>query len=288
MKESQVNQGQAFIANYQSSEVAQPGEGALDLPATLIAGLNLSKLLTAAFPIPSIRNQQANASLAQLVPQLVRIIRLISNEAFGSGFRAAPALPWHLDGLQGRFGQSYFRRGRRGNGTSQRNTLAVDHHQPLRALPPLGEADAVAPFFAGAKLASIKASSQSRRPSASSRERKVRQIFNQSSCSSQAFSRRQQVDGLGYLLGKSCQGAPVRRIHRIPSKTARLSALGRPPLEPGFSEGNKGAIFNHWLSLRNLEVAAIGPPPIAYYAKPSKMSSFFSWLANFYFYGNFK
>lgn len=285
MKESQINQGQAFIGNYQSSEVAQPGEGAFDLPTTLIAGRNLLRLLTAVFPIPSIRNQQANASLAQLVPQLVRIIRLISNEAFGSGFGTAPALPWHLDGLKGGFGQNYFRGRGRGHGASQRNTLAVDHHQPLRAFPPLGGADAVAPFFAGAKLASIKASSQSRRPSAS---RKVRQIFNQRSCSSQAFSRRQQVDGLGYLLGKSRQGAPVRRTQRMPSKTSRLSALGRPPLEPGFSEGNRGAIFNHWLSLRNLEVAAIGPPPIAYYAKPSKMSSFFSWLANFYFYCNFQ
>lgn len=276
MKESQVNQGQAFIAHDQASEVAEPGEGAFDLPTTLIAGLDLFRLLTAVFPIPSIRDQQANPSLAQLVPQLIRIIRLISNEAFGSGFRAAPAPPWHLDSLQGRFRQSYFRRRRRGNGASQRNTLAVDHHQPLRALPPLGGADAVAPFFAGAKLASIKASSQSRRPSASSRERNVRQIFSQISCSSQTFSRRQQVDGLGYLLGKSCQGAPVRRIHRIPSKTSRLSALGRPPREPGFSDGNRGAILNHWISLRNLEVAAIGPPPIAYYAKMSKMSSFFS------------
>jgi hypothetical protein len=274
MKEAPIHSNQALIADHQSAEVAQPGESPLDFPTMAVSLLNFGRLMFV-FSVSAVRDQEANPPAAQAVSQFVRVISLIADEALGPTFGATTAPPGDFYRFQSPFRQLYFRGRRRGNGASQRNTLAVDHHHPLRALPPLGRADAVAPFFAGAKLASIKASSQSRRPSASSRERNVRQIFSQMSCSSQVFSRRQQVDELGYLLGKSCQGAPVRRIQRIPSKTSRLSLLGRPPLEPGLSDGNKGAIFNHWVSFRNLEVAAIGPPPIAYYAKTIKMSSFF-------------
>jgi hypothetical protein len=274
MKEAQIHGDQALVADHQSTEIAQPGESPLDFPPMLVALLDFWGWLSL-FPVSAVRDQEANPPASQAGSQFVRVISLIADKTLGAGSGATTTLPGHFYRGQSPLRQLYFRRRCRGNGASQRNTLAVDHHHPLRTFPPLGGADTVAPFFAGAKLASIKASSQSRRPSASRKDRNVRQIFNQISRSSQALSRRQQVDGLGNLLGKSFQGAPVRRIHRIPSKTSRLSTLGRPPLEPGFSEGNKGAIFNHWLSLRNLEVAAIGPPPIAYYAKTAKMSSSF-------------
>jgi hypothetical protein len=32
-----------------------------------------------------------------------------------------------------------------------------------------------------------------------------------------------------YFSGKSCQRAPLRRIHRIPCNTRRFSIHGRPP-----------------------------------------------------------
>jgi hypothetical protein len=118
-----------------------------------------------------------------------------------------------------------------------------------------------APFFAGAKLASMKASSQSKAPSASSCERKVRQILSHRFCSVQHFNRRQHVTGLGYCGGRSCQRAPVRSIQRMPSKTSRLLARGRPPCDPGLSDGSKGSILAHCSSVRNFEVAAIGVPP---------------------------
>jgi hypothetical protein len=121
----------------------------------------------------------------------------------------------------------------------------------------------------------MKASSQSKSPSASSCDRKVRQTFSHRSCSAQRFKRRQQVEGWGYRGGRSCQRAPVRNIHRMPSRTSRLSVRGRPPLVPGLSDGSNGAILAHCSSVRNFGVAAIGLPPIAYYAKTPKMSSFF-------------
>jgi hypothetical protein len=277
MKEAQIHGNQAFVTDKQSAEIAQPSEGPFNFPSMLVSLPDFWRLLLA-FTVSTVRDQQANSSFFQAGPQFVRIISLIANEALGPALWTATALPGDPDGLQGLFRQSYFRWRCRGNGASQRNTLAVDHHHPLRALAPLGFPDSGAPFLAGAKLASIKASSQSKAPLASNCDRKMRQIFSHKSSSAQRLKRRQQVDGLGYRGGRSCQRAPVRSIQRMPSKTSRLGAGGRPPLGPGFSDGNKGPIFAHCPSLRNFGVAAIGLPPIAYYAKIPKMSSFIRWL----------
>ncbi len=277
MKEARIHSYQAFIADYQPAEITQPGEGPLDFPSMLVALLDFGRCFFV-FAVSAVRNQKANPLARQAGPQFIRIISLIADEALGPALWPAATLAGHFDGFQSIFRQSYFRGRCRGNGASQRNTLAVDHHHPLRALAPLGFPDSGAPFFAGAKLASMKASSQSRAPSASSCDRKVRQIFSHRSCSAQRFKRRQQVEGLGYRWGRSCQRAPVRNIHRIPSKTSRLGADGRPPLEPGFSDGSNGAILAHCASVRNVRVAAIGLPPMAYYAKMLKKSSFINQL----------
>jgi len=273
MKETLIYSNQAFITNYQPAKISQPGEGPLDFPPMPISLLDFGRRLFV-FPVLAVRNQEADSSPSQSGPQFVRIISLIADKALGSALWAPPTLARDFDGLQGLFGQLYFRRRCRGNGASQRNTLAVDHHHPLRALASLGFADSRAPFFAGAKLASMKASSQSTSPSASNCERKVRQICSHKSSSAQRFKRRQQVAGLGYRWGRSCQRAPVLSIHRMPSKTSRLLLRGRPPFHPGLSEGSSGAILAHCSSVRNFGVAAIGLPPIAYYAKISKKSSF--------------
>jgi hypothetical protein len=75
--------------------------------------------------------------------------------------------------------------------------LAVDHHHPLCAFAPFGFPDAGPPFFAGAKLPSAKASDQSNGPWASRWPRNARQALPQTSCSSPARRRRQQVLGEG-------------------------------------------------------------------------------------------
>jgi hypothetical protein len=274
MKEAQIHGNQALVADYQSAKIAQPSKSPFDFPAMLIAFSNLCRLLSALFPVSAVRDQEADPLASQCGSQLVRIISFVADETLGPTLGAASTLARDFDGFQGLFRQPYFRGGCRGNGASQRNTLAVDHHHPLRALPPPGFPDSGAPFFAGAKLASMKASSQSRSLPASSWERKVRQIFSHSSCSAQRFNRRQQVEGWGYCGGRSCQRAPVRNIHRMPSRTSRLPAFGRPPLDPGLSDGSKGAILTQCSSVRNFGVVAIGLPPIVYYAKTLKMSSF--------------
>jgi hypothetical protein len=54
---------------------------------------------------------------------------------------------------------------------SQRNSLAIDHHQALCSFASLGFPDCRAPFLAGMKVASAKLSSQPRTPSSSNSER---------------------------------------------------------------------------------------------------------------------
>jgi hypothetical protein len=168
MKKAQIYSKGALVTDHQSAEIAQPGESPFDFPPMLVSLLHFWRLFSAIFAVSTVRDQQANPFASQLGSQLVRIISLIPDEAFGPASGAAPTLAGDFNGLQGLFCQLYFCGRCRGNGASQRNTLAVDHHHPLRALAPPGFADFGAPFFAGAKLASIKASSQSKSPATSS------------------------------------------------------------------------------------------------------------------------
>jgi hypothetical protein len=140
---------------------------------------------------------------------------------------------------------------------SQRKTRAVDHHHPLRSLAPLGLADPGAPFFAGAKLPSRKASLQMICCRLLSSPRKVRQIFSQTSCSSQSRNLRQQVEGEGDSSGKSRQRAPLPKTHKMPSSALRSGAGGRPPRGRDGRLGSNGRSFSHWASVNN---PALGMP----------------------------
>jgi hypothetical protein len=91
--------------------------------------------------------------------------------------------------------------------------------------------------------------------------RNVRQTRSQTPCSSQSRSRRQQVDGEGNSLGKSCQRAPLRRIHKIPSSTLRFGLGGRPPRRCRRGRGSKGSIFCHCASASKRLYRRIRPPP---------------------------
>jgi len=148
-------------------------------------------------------------------------------------------------------------RGRRQE-CSKRNTLAVDHHHPLCAFPPLGGSDSSAPFLAGAKLPSIKHSLHLSRPFLSSSSRNALHTTSHTPSSSQIFSRRQQVLGLGYCCGRSLQRAPVFRTHRMPSSTSLLSVQGRPPLLLFGISGNRGSNFFHCASVSSFSFRAIG------------------------------
>ena len=192
------------------------------------------------------RADQQHSALEQVLAQRIAVVTSIGNNAQRALLRTTRPAPWHSNLCQRAFGQAYFPRTGRDQSASQRNTLAVDHHHPLRALAALGFANALAPFLAEAKLPSRNDSLQSNLPCWSSSDKNCRHTLSQIPCSSHWRKRRQQV--LAYSLGKSLQRAPALSTQRMPSRTRRLSAQGRPRLRPF---GKSGSSLAHCLSDKN-------------------------------------
>ena len=238
-------------SHHQPSKITPPCEGALDLPSSLVAAQGASILGGWFLPIFPVRANQLNASVCQACAQRIRVGRLVIDQARWIFPRPSPARARHGDLLQGRLDQPDFVLGRRVQVVSQRKTLAVCHHHPLRTLSAWATTDAGPPFLAGAKLPSAKVSAQSSGPCSSSWPNNVRHAFSQISCASQARSRRQQVLGEGYRAGRSFQRAPLRNTHRMPSNTGRLAIGLGPPLGDAFGSGNSGAICAHWASVNS-------------------------------------
>jgi len=261
MNERLVDGKRTVIAHDESAEVAEPSDAAFDDPALLVTAEHSTVLGRRPATIRAVRGNQGNAALSQSCAQGVAVIALVGNHPLRLLARM-PALmpPPYADRLERLLGEPDLRRGSRVKSDSQRNTAAVDHHHPLRPLAPLGLADSGAPFLAGAKLPSINDSLHFNCWRSFNSPRKTRQIASQIPCSSQSRSRRQHVDGEGNSSGKSCQRAPLRRIHKMPSSTLRSFAGGRPPRGRGGSLGSKGRIFSHWSSVSNRPYRAIGPP----------------------------
>src|SRR5215813_3795162 len=240
------------MTNQQSAKLSQPRIGSLHDPATLVAAQLTAIFILSLRTVLSIRHNQLDAPLAQSLAQRIGIIRGIGDHSFrllpGTAFRL-----WHADlGERGFRKRNFMRRGTF-QPNSQRNTFTVDQYHPLCALATLGFANARAPFFAGAKLPSKKASSHLSRPSWSKAPSNVLQASSQIPSSSHCCSRRKQVEGEGNSSGKKRQAAPVCRIHKIPSKQARLAAGGRPRLSSRrFGGGSNGSTNAQCSSLTSL------------------------------------
>jgi len=189
--------------------------------------------------VASMRREQVDASFSQALAQGVAVVRLVSDYSLGSGPWPTRPLFGDFDLLECLFGKPDLCWRSRVGMASQRNTLAIDHHHALRSLSPLGLSDRWTPFFAGKKLASINASSQSSTPLASNSERKALHISLSTSASYHSFRRRQQVEGSGYLSGRSCHRAPVLSIQRILENQAVILS-GATSFRSRRRLGNKG------------------------------------------------
>src|SRR6516165_7670416 len=261
MKESFINSDGTVVANDQSAKVAEPRQGAFNLPAAPVTAQRPAILRLRFAAIPAVRCDQFDSSRRQPLAQRVAVVSAIGYDPLG--FLAWPPRamsPGHADRRERFFREPDFIRGGRVKLLSQRNTLAVDHHHPLRALAALGFSDFRAPFLAGAKLPSRNDSLQSSCSRWFSSARNARQMVSQTPCSSQSRSRRQHVVGEGNSSGKSHQRAPLRRIHKMPSSTLRSSFGGLPPCGRFGRFGSKGRIFSHWASVSSRPYRAIGPP----------------------------
>ena len=262
MKESGIDTDIMFVSHHKASEGSKPGESPFDFVSPSVSVLHSTVLFPFVFSVFPVGRQQCYPSSFESFSQGITVISLVSNNSGWPCFWTPLTTSRDADLSQGLFRQSHFRGRGRVDKASQWNTLTVDHHHPLRSFAPFGFSDSRAPFFAGAKLPSIKASLQSRTPLLSSSERKVCQIFSQIPSSSHRLSLLQQVAGLGYLSGKSFHLAPVRNTHKIPSITMRSSARGRPFLRGISTFGSKGSIFSHCESVNSSVPRLIGSPPM--------------------------
>lgn len=239
------------MAHQQSAELTEPRVGSLDDPASLVAAQFAPIFVTPMPVVVPVGRNQLDASLLQSFAQWIRVIGPVGNHPLRPLPRAAFG-PGDTDLLECLFRKRSFSRRGTFKPNSQRKTLTVDQYHPLRALATLGFADGIAPFLAGAKLPSRKASSHFSNPSPSSAPSNVRHASSQTSCSSHCFSRRQQVDGEGNLSGRKRHAAPVQSTHRMPSRQSRFEAQGRPRLSRRrFGSGSSGSIKDHCASVNN-------------------------------------
>lgn len=109
-----------------------------------------------------------------------------------------------------------------GNG----ETMPVCHSHDFRSLSLLCFPDLGAPFFDGAKLPSMKASSTSIRPWILSAAAIASRIPLITPDWTHCWNRRWQVWYDGYRSGSLIQGAPAHRAHKIPFRTACRSFQG--------------------------------------------------------------
>lgn len=261
MKKCAIDGERAVVAHHQAPEVPEPGVGAFNNPSSPVAPQRSAILGCWPNAILLVRTDQFDPALPQTFPQRIAVVGFVGDDSQRLLPRTARVMRSpYADRRERRLGKFDFRRGGRVKVVSQRKTAAVDHHHPLRPLAPLGFSDSAAPFFAGAKLPSRNDSLHFNCWRSFNSLRNARQIFNQTPRSSQSRSRRQHVEGWGNFSGKSCQRAPLLRIHRIPSSTRRFSIHGRPPLRCLGGFGSKGAIFFHCASASNGPDRAIGSP----------------------------
>jgi hypothetical protein len=250
MKEASVGFHHPVPSDGQSAEVAEPGDRPLDDPAFAVAPELAPILARWLLAVGSMGNDGPDAPLQQALPQRVAVVAPICDQALGTGSGTSRAKPSDRDRLE-RFAEELDLRGRRRvQVCSQRSTHAICQNHPLRALAAFGLADAWAPFLAGAKEPSTKHSSQGILPRSFSCARKARHSSSRTPFSSHSLSLRQQVVELPYWLGSSLQGAPVHRIHRMPSKHLRSSVQGRPPFALGLRGGRWDWVSFHCRSVR--------------------------------------
>ncbi len=147
----------ALIAGDESPVVLKPCEEPLDSPATPHAAKRTAILSLRALAVSAVPSDQLDSTLLfQALVQSVAVVGPVADQALGRG-REKPVVDrlLHEGDLMGRCAC---------DPNGDRKARAVCNGHDLGALAPLGLPDARAPFFAPAKVASMKHSVRSMAP----------------------------------------------------------------------------------------------------------------------------
>jgi len=210
-----------FVSNHNSPEVLKPGKKALHFPSAPVSS-ELPSILGVRFLAPfAVRGNHLNLALIhQALIQVIAVIRLVTDKFIGSISGKAAVNCF--------FNQFHFMGRSAFNVSGDRKTRSVCDCHDLGAFATLRLADSKTPFFAGAKLPSIKASRMSIWPRSYRSSTSSCAMRLKTPNSTQRWNHLWQVWLGGYRWGISFHGAPVRKIHKMPLKTARRSWVGRP------------------------------------------------------------
>ncbi len=178
MKKPLIHLDLMVPAPHQATKMTDPRQRSLHFPTARIAPQLPAVLHRGFLAVCAMWTDQVNTPIRQTRAQGIRVTGLVIQELLGLLPRSPSPRARHRNYRQGLLHQRYFGGGRRCQEVSHRNTLAVDHHQPLRTFALLGFADTGPLFFAGAKLPSAKVSAQSSWPWASSAPKKARHALS--------------------------------------------------------------------------------------------------------------
>src|SRR5215831_617042 len=233
LHQPQIILSMELIPHYQPAEVVKPSEQTFHFPTPLEA-TQLPAILGLVLR-PTVlfvgRNDLGTELIEHLLVQPVAVVGLVANQTLGH--------IGHKTSFHRRRHQLHFSRASTLCAYGDRKTVAVRNRHEFAALPPLSFSHAEPPFFAGTKVPSMKHSRRSIPP------RSLRSWATANSTSSstlertQFWNRRCTVWYGPYCGGRSCQRAPVRKIHRTPLSTVRRSLQGRPRRSARTRSGGK-------------------------------------------------
>jgi hypothetical protein len=237
-----------FPTHQQAPEVLQPCKQPLDFPPTLVTSKFSPVLALPAGAITTGRRDQLDSVLlGEPIDHRVTVISSIANPSF--------RLVGHEAVLDCSFDEFLLMRRSARNPEGDRKTMAVCDCPELAPFADECSTNAIAPFFAPMKEASINVSSRPSCPRASKSSASAHKMPSSTPERCHCWKRRWQVWYGPYRAGRSCQGAPVRNIHNTPCSTRRAS-LHRPPRRSGrclrcSSHFTKGRTYSHCASLRS-------------------------------------
>jgi len=219
-----------LVANDKSAEVLKPSKQAFDLPSTFVPTQRPPVLGGRPASLASMRSYHLDASLlVQPTVQAVAIVGLVADHSRGQIVEEA--------GVQRRIDKGYFVGASAACVNGERKTVSVCKAHDFGAFAAFGLAHTSAPFLAGANVPSMNPSLRSMPPRSRRSSAKAVRILSNTPDRIHCWNRRWHVLRGGYRSGRSFQGAPVRRIQRIPLSTERGSCGGRPD-RPGRALGS--------------------------------------------------
>ena len=230
-----------FVPSDKSSEVLEPADGSLDLPASLIPAQRSTILGRRFLAIAFVGSDQLGTTFFQPRSQRVAVSSLVVDQL-------ARSTPDHAFSKQ-RLDESYFVWAGTFDQVATRRATTVREQQDLGPFAAFGLTYAKAPFFAEANVPSAIDSAWSILPWRSSLLTNRDHACLNNPDSDQCFKRRQQVGYEGKCDGKSRQRAPVRNTQAMASKQSREDARGRPPKGDGGGSSNKSEIRPHCSSV---------------------------------------